>query len=187
MFHAGVIRTFAALGAVASLASLVSCSVGDQNIQPNQQIQANQQTLIEALVPDVATVYVNFSCDADNVIGVAVDANVNGKGAWAVMRHPNQPISWVVAQNVTINSIAAKAGADPLPIDVDPNQHGGAPGVPYKATVKSNANPAPGPGPGPNPPDKIFPYAIGVTCKPAAAAKPAIHLVIDPEFIVRRP
>lgn len=187
MSRPGVFRAVAALARVASLVSfvaLVSCSKSLQ-VAPDQ-LTADQD-LVATLAPDVATIYVNFTCGTDTTFGL-FDAANNGKPVWAFMRHRGSPISWEVAQNtrpVTINTIGNKTGQEPLPIDVDQNQHGGSPGVPFKATVKANAG-APGPNPLPGThKDKGYSYSIGVTCTPATG--PDVHIVIDPEMIVRRP
>jgi hypothetical protein len=164
------------------VACLVSCRHEDQ-----QQL-ADEQALIAALAPDVPTVYVNFTCAADTTIGL-FDANGPGKKpAWAVMRRRTNPIQWVVAQNarpVTITSIGDKPGEDPFPIDVDSTEHGGSPGVAFKATVKADAGVPGQDPPADKPKDRVYAYSIGLTCTPATG--PAIHVVIDPEMIVRRP
>jgi hypothetical protein len=170
--------------AVASLvvvASLVSCRHEDEQL-------TDQQALIAALAPDVPTVYVNFTCAADTTIGL-FDSNGPGKKpAWAVMRRRTNPIQWAVAQNarpVTITSIGDKSGEDPFPIMVDSTDHGGSPGKAFKATVKADAG-VPGQDPPANKPkDRVYAYSIGLTCNPASG--PDIHVVIDPEMIVRRP
>lgn len=181
MSRADVPRIVGSLVVVASLASLMSCT---KTVQ-----LTGDQVLIEALAPDVPIIYVNFSCGADTSIGF-FDSNAPGKKpAWAFMRHPGGPknqISWVVAQNaqpVTINSIGDKPGQGSFPIDVDPIEHGGAPGVPFKAKVKNNAGDPPNPGEDYR--DKGYAYSIGLTCTPASG--PPIHLVVDPEMIVRKP
>jgi hypothetical protein len=171
-----------AIASLVVVASLVSCRHEDQ-----QQL-TDQQALIAALAPDVPTVYVNFSCAADTTIGL-FDSNGSGKKpAWAVMRRRNNPIQWVVAQNarpVTITSIGDKPGEDPFPIVVDPTDHGGSPGKAFKAMVKTDAGVPGQDPPADKPKDKVYAYSIGLTCAPATG--PAIHVVIDPEMIVRRP
>ena len=171
-------RAVVALAALATAASLVSCNHDDQ-----QQL-ADQQALIAALAPDVGTIYVNFSCGTDTTFGLFYDAPGNQKKpAWAFMRHPSGPknqISWEVQQNaqpVTITTIGDKPGQGSFPINVI--QQGGSPGVAFKATVKPGAG-----GHGANS-DTTYAYSIGVTCKPASG--PDIHVVIDPEMIVRKP
>jgi hypothetical protein len=180
MSRLGVFRAVAALAGVASLVSLASCS--------KTLHLTTDQALIETLAPDVATVYVNFTCGADTTIGL-FDSNVNGKKpAWGVMRRRGNPISWVVAQNarpVTITSLGDKPGEDSFPVIVDPNHKGGSPGAPFNATVKADAG-VPGQDPPANKPkDKGYFYSIGLTCSPVTG--PDIHVVIDPEMIVRRP
>jgi hypothetical protein len=148
----------------------------DQQAQTAQQQFAILQAQIDAVAPDTDRVRIDFSFQ-NNVVSIGLfDARPNGKPAWAVRRNPNSLITWKVAPNVTINSIEAKPGSDPLPIDVDPNEHGGQPGVPFKAKVKSDAG-----DPG-NPSTKTYDYLIDVTL-----TGPDIRLVIDPEFIVNRP
>jgi hypothetical protein len=151
----------------------------DQQAQAAQQQDANLQAQIDAIAPDTDHVLIDFSCDNNEVSIGLFDTQPGGAPAWAVRRHPNNKIAWTVPQNVTINSITAKSGSDPLPLDVDSHEHGGAPGVPFKAKVKSNAG-----NPG-NPSTKTYYYHIDVTCQPATG--PEIRLVIDPEFIVNRP
>jgi len=178
MSHAGVIRPLVAITIAALLGSSVSCNHDDQ------QALTDQEALIATLAPDVATVYINFTCGADTTIGLFDSNGPQKKPAWAFMRHPNGPknqISWEVAQNaqpVTINSIGDKPGQGSFPIDPG-NQQGGQAGVPWKATVK------PGAGAHGAHSDTTYNYSIGVTCKPAAG--PDIHFVIDPEMIVRKP
>ncbi|HEX7979155.1 MAG TPA: hypothetical protein VF461_11165 [Gemmatimonadaceae bacterium] len=137
------------------------------------------QPQLDAIAPDTDRISINFSCE-NNVVSVGLsDTQPDGKPAWAVRRHPNNWITWTVAHNVTINSIAAKSGCEALPIDPDPNERGGKPGVPFRAKVKHNA------GHHGSPSTKIYTYFIDVTCKPKTG--PAIRLVIDPEFIVNKP
>jgi hypothetical protein len=151
----------------------------DQQAQTAQQQLAILQAQIDAVAPDTDRVRIDFSFH-DNVVSIGlVDAQPNGKPAWAVRRHPNSLITWNVAQDVTINSIEAKPGTDPLPIDVDPYEHGGQPGVPFKAKVRSDAG-----NPG-STSTKTYDYHLDVTCTPVTG--PGIRLVIDPEFIVNRP
>jgi len=134
--------------------------------------QDQPQDLLAALAPDRDTVRVVFTCAGVDSIGLF---DTSGKPAWNVMRHPNQTITWVVAQTVTINSLKGKSA--PLPVNVDQNQHGQAPGASFVATVKPNAG-TPGNG------DKNYSYELDVTCK---AGPDSTHLVIDPEMIVRKP
>ena len=189
MSRPGVFRAVAALAGVASLVSLVALLSCSKTVQVAPDQLTTDEALIATIAPDVATIYVNFTCGTDTTFGL-FDAATNGKPAWAFMRHPTgskNQISWEVAQNaqpVTINSIGNKPGQPPFPIDVDTTQHGVSPGVPFKATVKANAG-APGPIiPGFHK-DTTYSYSIGVTCKPATG--PDVHIVIDPEMIVRRP
>jgi predicted small lipoprotein YifL len=177
MSRARVPRAFVIL----VLVSLASCAKKDDNRTPDatvpppqapQQNQANLQALIDEIAPDKDTVYVNFSCGTFNSIGLT-DAKTNGKPAWAIQRHPNQSITWTVANTVTIDSIKGKSTA--LPITVDPNEHGGAAGKSFKATVNNPAGPN-----GTTP----FDYLIGLTCK---AGNQTTHLLIDPEFILNKP
>jgi len=84
-------------------------------------------------------------------------------------------VSSVHLEPVTINSIKGKSG--PLPITVDQNQHGQAPGVSFIATVNNNAG-TPGPG------SKNYAYELDVTC---TAGPKSTRLVIDPEMIINRP
>lgn len=160
----------------------------DQQALTLQQAQAAQQQLavlqaqINTIAPDTDHAHIVVTRH-NNVVEVGLfDTQAGGPPAWAVRRHPNDKIVWTVPQDVTINAITAKAGTDPLPIDVDPIEHGGLPGVPFKATVRSDAGNPGGPG---NPSTKTYDYLIDVTYKPLHGS--AIELMIDPEFIVNRP
>jgi hypothetical protein len=160
MSHAGIPRAAIARAALATTALLVSCN--------KDAVQ-----LVEALAPDVETVRITFTCGPVNSIGLT---DASGNSAWAFQRHPNNPIQWVVAANVTINSIHGKI--DPLPIDTtlgDP--HGKTQGTPYKAAVKSHP-------PGPPIGKKGFPYAIDLTC---TSGTTTTNLVLDPEMIIKKP
>lgn len=180
MSRASVPRAVVALIAVASLASLVSC-------KKTVQLTADQ-ALIETLAPDVPKVYIDFSCDTDTTFGFFDAPSGPAKhAAWAFMRHnagPKNQIEWVVAPNVTINSITSKASpAEPFPVD-PLNPAGGSPGVSYRAKVKNSAGQDPAPGEDHK--DTDYSYAIGLTCDPPGPRLP-IHVVLDPEMIVRRP
>jgi hypothetical protein len=160
----------------------------DQQAQTAQQAQAAQQQLailqaqINTIAPETDHVHIVVTRH-NNVVEVGLfDTQPGGPPAWAVRRHPNDKIAWTVPQDVTINAIKAKPGTDPLPIDVDPIEHGGSPGVSFKAMVRSDAGNPGGPG---NPSTKTYDYLIDVTYKPAHGS--AIGLMIDPEFIVNRP
>ncbi|MBW8769817.1 MAG: hypothetical protein JF589_08685 [Gemmatimonadetes bacterium] len=181
MSRAGVPRAVVALVAVASLASLVSC-------KKTVSLTADQ-ALVETLAPDVPKVYINFSCDTDTTLGFFDAPNGQPKNAaWAFMRHatgpnpgPKNQIEWVASPGVTIISVASKASpADPFPIDPIT----ALPGASFKAKVKSTAGEDPDPGQDHK--DKGYSYAIGLTCDPPGP-RPPIHVVIDPEMIVRRP
>jgi len=118
---------------------------------------------------------IDVSCD-ENPITVSLK-DKDGNPAW-VVDTDNRQIRWKVKQHVTINAIQPKVGGN-WPIDVDPGEHGGAGGRPYKATVKSVQNGGPVDG-------TSIPYAIDVTCQPSpgSSGKP-VRLLIDPEMIVR--
>jgi hypothetical protein len=183
MSRASVPRAVVALIAVASLASLVSCK---KTVQ-----LTTDQALIQTLAPDVPKIYINFSCDTDTTLGFFDAPSGPAKhAAWAFMRHnggPKNQIEWIVSQNaqpVTINSITSKGSpAEPFPID-PLNPTGGSPGVSFKAKVKNSAGEDPDSGQDHK--DKDYSYAIGLTCDPPGPRLP-IHVVIDPEMIVRRP
>jgi hypothetical protein len=159
MSRAGVSRALVVLVCVASLATLVSCTGGDE------------EALFDAVAPSVDSVRVNFSCGT--VDSIAVDsialATLSGDPAWSIRRKPNNPITWVVPANVTINSIAGRTPVDTLPLDPDGPQ-GGAAGAPFKSKVKAHAA------------SKTYHYLIDATCQPASG--PARRLVIDPEMII---
>src|SRR5215831_12904133 len=102
MSRAGVPRAVFALAALVAV-SLVSC----------KKTVAPVTSLIDAMAPDRDTVQVVFKCATVDSVGLF---DTSGKPAWNVMRHPNQTITWVVAQTVTINSLTGKSA--PLPITV---------------------------------------------------------------------
>lgn len=156
------VAAFAALAALAALASLASCNFNKDSV-----------ALVEALAPDVNTVHIDFTCGGAGSIGLS---DGSGNSAWAVVRHPNNQIQWVVPQNVTINSIAGKTEA--LPIVHDPGDpQGGSPGTAYKAKVKSDTAFAVS--------QKTVAYAISVTCHPGQPD--SLRLLLDPEMIVKKP
>lgn len=171
MSHAGAIRPLAAAIVVVSL---VSCIKGGDNtnikapvVQSDAQLTA---ALLDSVAPSMDSVHINFVCGPVDSIGLT---DKNGRPAWSFRRKPNESITWVVPQAVTIDSIVSKS-VNPLPLDQNPNDpHGGAPGVAFKATVKSGA--ANGP----------YHYVIKTTCNPQTG--PAIKLVIDPEMIIKNP
>jgi hypothetical protein len=154
MSRAGVSRAWVALVAMASLAALVSCTEGDV------------EAAFDAIAPSVDSVRVNFSCGAVDSIALTTPS---GDPAWSVTRKPNNPITWVVPANVTINSILGKTPADTLPLDPDGPQ-GGAAGTPFKSKVKAHAA------------TKTYHYVIDATCQSASGPR---RLVIDPELILR--
>jgi hypothetical protein len=154
MSHAGGFRTVVAVVVVASV--VVSCNGG-------------LHAQFDALVPDTDEVHINFSCGATNSIALA---DKNGGPAWSFQRKPNESITWVVPQAVTITSIASRPGDPPFPIGQgagDP--HGGSPGTPFKGKVKGGAN-------------GTYHYIITASCDPGGGAPP-LNLSIDPEMIVR--
>ena len=153
MSRAGVPRAFVAIVALVASASFVSCSDSEELIP---------QAEVDALVPYVDSIRVNFSCGT--VDSIALKTAPGGGPAWSVRRMRNDSISWVVGTNVTINSIVG------IPLD-SAGPQGGAPGTAYKSKVKSDAQ------------KKTYHYVIDATCHPAAG--PDRHLIIDPEFIVR--
>lgn len=190
MSRPSVFRAVAALAGVASLVSLValvSCSkslqVASDQAAPDQL--TSDESLLATLAPDIATIYVSLTCGTDTTFGM-FDAATNGKPLSVFMRHPSaqkNQISWIpVQQNVTINTVGNKPGQEAIPIDVVQTQR--LPGAPLNATVQPNAG-APGVVIPPFHKDKAYAYSIGVTCKPATG--PDVHIVIDPEMIVRRP
>jgi hypothetical protein len=186
MSRPGVFRAVAALAGVASLVSLIALAACSKSFQAPDQLTPDQ-ALVQTLAPDVPKVYVNFSCDTDTTLGFFDAPNGQKNAAWAFMRHatgpnpgPKNQIEWVASPGVTINSVASKAGAEPFPIDPLTT----LPGTSFKAKVKNSAGEEPGPGE--NYKDKGYSYAIGLTCDPPGP-RPPIHVVIDPEMIVRRP
>jgi hypothetical protein len=143
--------------ALVGVALLASCT---------KEAAEDDRALLEAVVPSVDSVLVKFSCDT--VISIAL-TTPSGGPAWSVRRQRNNPISWVVPGNVTINSIVGKTSADSLPLDPDGPQ-GGTAGAPFKSKVKGNAQ------------EKGYNYLIDASC---TASGNTTRLLIDPEFIVR--
>jgi len=157
MPHAGASRALVALAALAAVTSLVSCS-GD---------------LLEQLAPKTAEVHVHFICGAADSLGLN---DGHGSSAWAIQRHQGEPIEWKVAPNVVINSITAKSGQ--FPLDTVPGEdHGGSPGTSYKAKAPAIS--------GLPFTKKTFSYAISLTCN--RGQPDSVRLLLDPEFIVRKP
>jgi len=151
----------------------------DQEAHAAEQQHANLQAQLKAIAPDTDHVHIDFSYTNNEFSIGLFDTQPGGQPAWAIRRHPNSKIAWTVPQDVTINSIKAKSGSDPLPIDVDPNAPGGQPGVPFKAKVKHDAG-----DPG-DPSTKTYYYLIDVTYK--AGTPSEIRLMIDPEMIINKP
>jgi hypothetical protein len=154
MSRAGVSRALVALVTVSLLAS---CT---------KETEEGDRALIEEVVPSVDSVLIKFTCDT--VLSIAL-TTPSGGPAWSVRRQRNNPISWVVPGNVTINSIVGKTSADTLPLDPDGPQ-GGTVGAPFKSKVKANAQ------------EKAYNYSIDASC---TASGNTTRLLIDPEFIVR--
>lgn len=182
-------RKAVALAALAAGMSLVSCNnPGDQKAPAAPQIQAPQApalVLIDAIAPDLDTVYVHYVCAAVDSIGLT---DKNGQSAWNHQRRPSTPghpvtIIWKPDPTVTIDSIKPKPGPDALPIDVDPVLKGGSPGGLYKGTVQSTAG-VPGNPPAGNPTFKSYPYGLKLTCGTGPSSR---HLVVDPEMIIKKP
>jgi hypothetical protein len=134
------------------------------------------QAQINSVAPDTDQVKIVVKRH-NNYVEVGLFDKHSGQPAWAFRRHTDAPkneIEWTVPDDVTIESIEGKT--ESLPIDVDSNQHGGAPGKPFKATVRSDPE---------DPPTKTYDYAITVTYEPTNGD--AVRLVIDPEMIVNNP
>ena len=91
-----------------------------------------------------------------------------GNPAWTFKAKKNDPVSWVVLGNVSINAITSKSPAIPLPLTT-PGPQGGN-GNPYRGQVNSNAQ------------SRHYLYSIDVTCTPQSG--PAVRLVIDPDMII---
>ena len=120
----------------------------------------------------VAPIHINFSCDDANK-GIQVSLiDDNGNPAWAFKAKKNDPVSWLVPANVTINSISPKDPAIPLPISPNGNS-GHSNGRSYDVKVNGNA-------PGSN---VHYPYNIDVSCTPPGGGTP-VRLVIDPDMII---
>lgn len=144
-----------------------------ETAQAAHQQLAILQAQIDAVAPDTNRVSIDVSCQNNDISIGLTDGNAPGKPAWAVRRHPNKSITWDVPQNVTIESIKGKTV--PLPIDVDPNNQGGTPGKPFKATVQANP---------PGGATTTYDYLIELTFKMGGQTT---RLVLDPEFIVNKP
>src|SRR5258705_1654378 len=122
MSRAGLSRALVALAALVAAASLVSCK---------KDVVAQ----LDAVAPSTDSIKVNFSCGAVDSIALS---DASGGPAWAVKRRPNEPISWIVPPNVTINSIAATNPADTIPL-IPAGPQGGAPGTPFQSKVKQGS------------------------------------------------
>ena len=115
---------------------------------------------------------INFTCgNANQGIQVTLVDN-NNNPAWTFKAHKNDPVSWLVPGNVTINAISSKSATNPLPVLPD-GDAGGSDGKPYKVKVKDNVHIN----------DK-YSYNIDVTCTPAPGKGPPVRLVIDPDMII---
>ena len=118
---------------------------------------------------------IDISCDANPVTINLTDRD--GNAAWKVDTE-NRRITWRVKNSnnrITINAIQQKGPGD-WPVEVDPNEHGGSGGKPYKARIKRVDEGGP-------PTGRSLPYAIDVTCQPQSGNP--VRLLIDPEMIVR--
>ena len=115
----------------------------------------------------VAPIHINFTCQGGvNQISLTDD---NGNPAWTFKAKKNDPVSWVVPANVTINSISSKTPAIPLPVSPNGNS-GGSNGKSYETKVNSDAQ------------SKHYLYNIDVTCTSTSGA--VVRLVIDPDMII---
>jgi hypothetical protein len=155
MSHAGVFRTLAVVVAATSLAS---CT------------QSFDLANVAGYKEPTPPFTINITCGAK--VSVAL-TGANGAPAWLVKLKKNDKFAWEVPPNVTIDSIKAKPGQDPLPIDPDGPQ-GGQGGNPYKSKVKDQDYGSNG---------KNYPYDIFTTCNPGGGAPP-LPLQLDPEMIV---
>ena len=137
-------------------ASLVSC----KPTSPSRTVAFSPKS--------ASPIHVNFVCGAVDSIGLA---DANGKSAWVFTADKKDTVSWVVPTNVTINSITGKTVADTLPLDSIGTQ-GGQPGVSFNSKVRDS-----------NKQETTYHYNIDATCHPATG--PDVHLLIDPDMIVR--
>jgi hypothetical protein len=155
MSRAGVSRTLVGAVALVALIAVASCTQ-----------TADQESLLDAVAPSVDSVHINFSCGPVDSLALA---DKNGRPAWSFSRRPNDPITWVVPQNVTINSLKGRTANDNFPVDSTGPQ-GGAPGTAFHAKVKGGAA------------QGTYHYVINATC---TAGADTIRLLIDPELIIR--
>lgn len=146
----GAVVTIIAVGLLSSCA------------RPSMDPNVGPHVLADAESP----ININFTCNGTNQISLTDN---NGVAAWTFKARKNNPVSWQVPANVTINAISSKSPAIPLP--VSPNgSAGGSNGKSYDAKVNADAV------------SKRYFYNIDVTCTPTSGA--AVRLVIDPDMIV---
>lgn len=144
-----------ALVTIVGAALLASCA------RPSMDPDVGPRALADAVAP----IHINFTCDGVNQISLTDN---DGNPAWTFKAKKNDPVSWVVLGNVSINAITSKSPAIPLPLTT-PGPQGGN-GNPYKGQVNSNAQ------------SRHYLYSIDVTCTPQSG--PAVRLVIDPDMII---
>lgn len=137
-------------------ASLVACDSEDDD------------DAVARYTPAAGPVHINVTCADTISVGLA---DASGNPAWTFSTKKKDTVTWVVPANVTINSIRGKSPADSLPLDSAGTQ-GHAPGASFISKVRE----------GPQPPTDYH-YKIDATCHPATG--PDVHLLIDPEMIVR--
>ena len=118
-----------------------------------------------ALVAAKSPITVDIKCEGGVSVGLF---DANRKSAWVVEVEKNDPIEWLVPNNIVSIDISPK-GAGTLPLD-DPKPHGGKQGEAAKSKVKGDA--APG----------TYAYLIETMCQRADGT--TIKVTIDPDMIV---
>jgi hypothetical protein len=108
-------------------------------------------------------IQVKFTCTGTPTISLV---DKTGIPAWNITQKKGTDISWEVDQSVSIDAITWKTS--PVPIDVDPGEHGQGGGKKYKGKIKGNAS-------------ETNNYSMTLTCTQGTTST---QIVIDPVMIV---
>ena len=117
------------------------------------------------LVAATSPITVDIKCEGGVSVGLT---DASGKSAWSVALKKNDPIEWLVPDNIISIDISAK-GTGAWPLD-DVKPHGSKKAQPAKSKVKSDA--AAG----------TYAYLIETVCQRADGT--TINVTIDPDMIV---
>jgi len=149
-------RACRTLATIIAATSLVSCT------------WKTSHRLLQEVAPYAGQIHINLSCNGADSLALVDSA---GHPAWAITRKPKDDITWRVPSNVRINSIGARSPGIHLPLDSVGTQ-GRTNGLAYQSRVKEGT------------PPEHYHYVIDVTCSPTNG-NPDVHLLIDPEMIIR--